>query len=115
MISAQTVTRNIDLLVDLLLVRRLQPFTSMPARDWSDGPKYSFGIRHCPYPARRRRLRSNCAQLLSHLCEKGFHLAVQDLKADRQSVVNSGSARYPISSRLDAIDLAEMAAALVDL
>jgi len=45
MISAQTVTRNIDLLVDLLLVRRLQPFTSMPARDWSDGPKYSFGIR----------------------------------------------------------------------
>jgi hypothetical protein len=32
--------------------------------------------------------------------EKGFYLAVQDLKPDRQFLVNSGSERYPMTGDL---------------
>jgi hypothetical protein len=40
---------------------------------------------------------------------------VQDLKPDRQFLVNSRSERYPISSRLDAIGVTELAAILAEL
>jgi len=42
--------------------------------------------------------------------EKGFYLAVRDLKPDRQFLVNSGCERYPMTEGLEAIGLAEMAA-----
>ena len=41
--------------------------------------------------------------------EKGFYLAVEDLKPVRQFLVNSGDERYPIAGGLEAIGLAEMA------
>jgi hypothetical protein len=47
--------------------------------------------------------------------ERGFYLAVQDLKPDRQFLVNSGSERYPMTHGLEAIGLAEMAAVLGNL
>lgn len=47
--------------------------------------------------------------------EKGFYLAVQDVKPDRQFLVNGGGERYPISPRLDAIGVTEMAAILAGI
>jgi predicted AAA+ superfamily ATPase len=47
--------------------------------------------------------------------EKGFYLACEDLKPDRQFLVNSGVDRYPISRQLAAIGLVEMAAMLAGL
>jgi hypothetical protein len=44
--------------------------------------------------------------------EKGFCLAVEDLKPDRQFLVNSGNERYPMGEGLEAIGLAEMATVL---
>ena len=47
--------------------------------------------------------------------EKGFCLALQDLKPDRQFLVNSGSERHPMTEGVEAIGLAEMAAVLGNL
>ncbi len=47
--------------------------------------------------------------------EKGFFLAIRDLKPDRRFLVNSGSERYPIAPGLDAIGLAGMTALLAEL
>jgi len=47
--------------------------------------------------------------------EKGFYLAIEDLKPDRQFLVNSGSERYPKTVELEAIGLAEMSAVLGSL
>jgi predicted AAA+ superfamily ATPase len=47
--------------------------------------------------------------------EKGFYLAVQDLKPDRQFLVNSGDERYPMRDGLEAIGLSGMAAVLGNL
>jgi len=47
--------------------------------------------------------------------QESFYLAVGDLKPDCQSLVNSGSERYPMREGLEAIGLAEMAAVLGNL
>jgi uncharacterized protein len=51
----------------------------------------------------------------SAMPEKGFFLAIQDVKPDRRFLVNSGKERYPIAAGLDAIGLVEMAAMLAGL
>jgi uncharacterized protein len=170
MISAQTVTRYIDLLVDLLLVRRLQPFHINVGKRLVRSPKVfvrESGIVHAllgiagydalsdhpvvgaswegfvienliaAAPARTipsfyRTAAGGEIDLVLEIPghglwafdikrnqsanpEKGFYLAVQDLKPDRQFLVNSGSQRYPLTSRLDAIGLAGMSAILAEL
>jgi predicted AAA+ superfamily ATPase len=170
MIGAQTVTRYIDLLVDLLLVRRMQPFHVNVGKRLVRSPKVfvrDSGIVHAllgiaghdalsghpvvgaswegftienliaAAPARtvpsfyrtaagaeidlvleipgHGRWAFDIKRSLSAKPEKGFYLAVQDLKPDRQFLVNSGSQRYPISPRLEAIGLAEMATLLAEL
>lgn len=170
MISAQTVTRYIDLLVDLLLVRRLQPFHVNTGKRLVRSPKVfvrDSGIAHAllgigdynalsghpvvgaswegfvienllaAAPARtvpsfyRTAAGAEIDLLLeiqghgrwafeikrsrSASPEKGFYLAVHDVKPDRQFLVNSGSERYPISPDVEAVGLAEMAAMLANL
>jgi uncharacterized protein len=170
MISAQTVTRYIDLLVDLKLVRRLRPFHSNLGKRLVKSPKvyvrdsgivhallgiadYSalsghpvggaswegFVIENLLAAAPARTIPSfyrtaagaeidllleipgrglwafDIKRSLAAKPEKGFHLAVGDLKPDRRFLVNSGSERYPIAAGLDAIGLAEMASVLTHL
>ena len=163
MISAQTVTRYIDLLVDLLLVRRLRPFHINAGKRLVRSPKVyvrdsgivhallgvgdylalaghpvagasweGFAIENLIAAAPGRTTASFyrsaagaeidlVLEILGHgrwafdikrsrqgKPEKGFYVAVQDLKPDRQFLVNSGSERYPITGALEAIGLAEM-------
>jgi len=170
MISAQTVTRYIDLLVDLLLVRRLQPFHINVGKRLVRSPKVfvrdsgivhallgiagfdalsghpvvgasweGFVIENLIAAAPVRTIASfyrtaaggeidlvleipghglwafDIKRSQSASPEKGFHLAVQDLKPAHQFPVNSGSGRYPISKQLDAIGVTEMAATLAEL
>ena len=170
MIAAQTVTRYIDLLVDLLLVRRLRPFLANTGKRLVKSPKVvvrDSGIAHsllgiadynallghpvagaswegfvienliaaAPSRAMPGFYRTAAGAEIDLVLEipghgrwafeikrspsakpaKGFYLAVQDLKPARQFLVNSGSARYPISAGLDAIGLPEMAAILAEL
>jgi len=170
MIGAQTVTRYIDLLVDLLLVRRLRPFHINVGKRLVRSPKVyvrDSGIVHAllgigdynalsghpvvgaswegfaienliaAAPVRTApsfyrtaagaeidlvleipghgRWAFDIKRSRSAKPEKGFHLAVQDLKPDRQFLVNSGSERYPTTGGLEAIGLAEMAEELGNL
>jgi uncharacterized protein len=167
MISAQTATRYIDLLVDLLLVRRLRPFHSNVGKRLVKSPKVyvrDSGIVHAllgiadynalsghpvggaswegfvienliaAAPARtipsfyrtaggaemdlvleipgRGLWAFDIKRSLSAKPEKGFYLAVGDLKPDHKFLVNAGSERYPIITGLDAIGLVEIAAIL---
>lgn len=41
--------------------------------------------------------------------ERGFHLAIEDIAADRAFLVHGGADRYPKSDRIDAISLRELA------
>jgi predicted AAA+ superfamily ATPase len=170
MISAQTVTRYIDLLVDLLLVRRLRPFHINVGKRLVRSPKVyirdsgivhallgigdynalaghpvagasweGFAIENLIAAAPSRAMPSfyrtaaggeidlvleipgqgrwafDIKRSRTAKPEKGFYLAVQDLKPDRQFLVNSGSERYPMAEGLEAIGLAEMAAVLGNL
>jgi predicted AAA+ superfamily ATPase len=170
MISAQTVTRYIDLLVDLLLVRRLRPFHINVGKRLVRSPKVyvrDSGIVHAllgignyhalsghpvvgaswegfvienliaaapvrTIPSFYRTAAGGEVDLVLEIpghgrwafdikrsqsakAEKGFYLAIEDLKPDRQFLVNSGSERYPMTVELEAIGLAEMAAVLGSL
>src|ERR1019366_7556302 len=170
MISAQTVTRYIDLLVDLLPVRRLRPFHINVGKRLVRSPKVyvrdsgivhallgigdynalsghpvagasweGFAIENLIAAAPVRTMPSfyrtaagaeidlvleiaghgrwafDIKRSRSAKPEKGFCLALQDLKPDRQFLVNSGSERHPMTEGLEAIGLAEMAAVLGNL
>ena len=170
MISAQTVTRYIDLLVDLLLVRRLRPFHGNAGKRLVKSPKVfvrdsgivhallgiadynalaghpiagasweGFVIENLIAAAPARTMASfyrtaagaeidllleipghglwalEIKRGLSAKPEKGFYLACEDLKPNRQFLVNSGAERYPIGTGLEAIGLAEMAGMLANL
>lgn len=170
MISAQTVTRYIDLLVNLLLVRRLRPFHINVGKRLVRSPKVyvrDSGIVHAllgigdfsalsGHPVAgaswegfvienliaaapghtmasfyrtaaggeidlvleipgHGRWAFDIKRSRSARPEKGFYLAVQDLKPDRRFLVNSGSERYPTMEGPEAIGLVEMAAVLGDL
>ena len=170
MISAQTVTRYIDLLVDLLLVRRLRPFHTNAGKRLVKSPKVyvrdsgvvhallgiadynglsghpvvgasweGFVIENLIAAAPDRTVptfyRTSAGAEIDLLLEipghglwafdikrspsarpeKGFHFAVQDLRPKHRFLVNAGTERYPISSGLDAIGLAEITALLAKL
>jgi predicted AAA+ superfamily ATPase len=170
MISAQTSTRYIDLLVDLLLVRRLRPFHGNTGKRLVKSPKVyvrDSGMVHAllglvdynavsghpvagssweglvienllsAAPARTMPSFYRTAAgaeidllleipghglwafdiklALSGRPEKGFYLATQDTKPDRQFLINLGKERYPIGPGLEAISLAEITALLASL
>ena len=170
MISAQTVTRYIDLLVDLLLVRRVPPFHINVGKRLVRSPRVfvrDSGIVHAllgianhdvllghpvvggswegfvvenliaATPARTipSFYRTAAGAEIDLILEipghglwafdikrgrsaspgRGFHQAVQDVKPHRRYLVHSGGERYPVSSKLEAIGVAEAAATLANL
>jgi predicted AAA+ superfamily ATPase len=159
-ITAPTVQRYIDLLADLLLVRRLQPFHNNAGKRLVKSPKVyirdsglvhallglktfndlaghpvsgssweGFVIDNLLAAAPERTIASfyrtaagaeidllleipghglwaiEVKRSLSGRPEKGFYIACQDLKPDRQFVVNSGLEPYPIDANITAIGL----------
>lgn len=169
-VSAQTVTRYIDLLVDLLLVRRLQPYHANLKKRLVKSPKVyvrDSGLLHallgisdhnalCGHPvvgaswegfvienllaAAPSRTHASFYRtsagaeidLLLELpggalwaieiklgtapkCERGFHLAREDVRPDRSFVLYSGHERYPIASEIEAISPEELAQELARL
>jgi predicted AAA+ superfamily ATPase len=163
-ITAPTVQRYIDLLADLLLVRRLQPFHSNAGKRLVKSPKVyirdsglvhallglktfndlaghpvsgasweGFVIDNLLAAAPERTVASFYrtaagAQIdllleipghglwaievkwsLSGRPEKGFYIALQDLKPDKQFVVNSGHDPYPIDADTVAIGVPALA------
>lgn len=170
MLSAQTVTRYVDLLVDLLLVRRLQPFHSNAGKRLVKSPKVyvrDTGLVHAllgiadhnallghpvagaswegfaienliaaaPPRAKPAFYRTATGAEIDLILDipghgrwafeikrspsakpaKGFYVATEDLKPERQFLVHSGDAPYPISPGLDAIGLLEIAGVLANL
>lgn len=169
-ISAQTVTRYIDLLADLLLVRRLQPFHANLNKRLVKSPKVyvrDSGVLHallgvadhnsvCGHPvvgaswegfvienllaAAPDRTRASFYRttagaeidLLLELpvgeiwaaeiklgsaprCEKGFYQAQEDVCPARSFVVYSGQERYPVTAKVEAISVGELARELAGL
>jgi predicted AAA+ superfamily ATPase len=163
-ITAPTVQRYIDLLADLLLVRRLQPFHSNAGKRLVKSPKVyirdsglvhallglktfndlaghpvsgasweGFVIDNLLAAAPERTIASfyrtaagaeidllleipghglwaiEVKRSLTGRPEKGFYIACQDLKPDRQFVVNSGLEPYPIDANTIAIGVPALA------
>jgi predicted AAA+ superfamily ATPase len=163
-ISAPTVQRYIDLLSDLLLVRRLQPFHSNAGKRLVKSPKVyirdsglvhallglktfndlaghpvsgssweGFVIDNLLAAAPERTVASfyrtaagaeidllleipghglwaiEVKRSLSGRPEKGFYIACQDLRPDKQFVVNSGLEPYPIDENTTAIGVPALA------
>jgi predicted AAA+ superfamily ATPase len=77
-VSGQTVARYLDLLCDLMLVRRLQP--------WAIG---AVEIKRSSAP----------------VAAKGFHIACADLRATRQLLVSSANARFPMAGGIEHVPL----------
>ena len=163
-ITAPTVQRYIDLLSDLLLVRRLQPFHSNAGKRLVKSPKVyirdsglvhallglrtfndlsghpvagssweGFVIENLLAAAPERTIASfyrtaagaeidllleipghglwaiEVNRSLSGRPEKGFYIACQDLKPDKQFVVNAGLEQYPIDANTIAIGVPALA------
>ncbi len=91
-IDGKTVARYFDLLVDLLLVRRLPPYHINIGKRLIKSPKVYIrdsGLVH--------------AQL-----EKGFHHARDDLRPERSFLVYPGSERYPMGDDIEAIGVIDL-------
>jgi predicted AAA+ superfamily ATPase len=169
-VDGKTIARYVDLLSDLMLVRRLQPFQTNIGKRLVKAPKLyvrDSGIVHAllnigdeesllghpvagaswegfvienllaAAPVRAVPLFYRTAvgaeidllleipgrglwaieikRGLSARPEKGFFLALEDVRPDHRFVVNSGTERYRIAERVDAIGLNEMAKILSTL
>ncbi|MDN5881812.1 MAG: ATP-binding protein [Nitrosospira sp.] len=93
-ISAPTVSSYIDLLTDLLLVRRLPPFHANTKKRLVKAPRAyvrDSGITHA----------------LLGLTD--YNHALEDIKPHRSFVVYAGLERYPLTEQTEAISVAEMA------
>lgn len=169
-VSSVAIGRYLDLMVDLLLVRRLQPWTFNVGKRLVRTPKIyvrDSGITHALLnitsyndllghpvvggswegfvienimsvaPARAIPFyyrTSNGAEIdlilefsgnekwaieikrsSSPSLSKGFHIACDDIKADKRYVVYSGKDRFPIGEGVTAIPLADLMQELLDL
>ncbi len=169
-IDGKTVARYIDLMVDLMLVRRLQPYQTNIGKRLVKSPKVfvrDSGVVHAllniadqeallghpvagaswegfavenlisAAPQRTAPLfyRTTAGAEIDLLLEipkhglwaidiklgltarpeKGFFVACEDLKPSRRFVVNAGHERYPVSDRVEAIGLRELASELAAL
>jgi predicted AAA+ superfamily ATPase len=168
-LSAQTVTRYIDLLVDLLLVRRLTPFHANTKKRLVKAPKVyvrDTGLLHALLgietyndlaghpvigasweglvienllsisPPRTsatfyrtsagaeidlilqfpnaKRWAIEMKNSLTPSLERGFYSACDDVRPDRSFVVYPGNDRYPLSNKVEAISLYELASLVSD-
>jgi hypothetical protein len=168
-LSAQTVTRYIDLLVDLLLVRRLTPFHANTKKRLVKAPKVyvrDTGLLHAllgietyndlaghpvigasweglvienllsispPRTSATFYRTSAGAEIdlilqfpnaerwaiemknsLTPSLERGFYSACDDVRPDRSFVVYPGNDRYPLSNKVEAISLYELASLVSD-
>jgi predicted AAA+ superfamily ATPase len=168
-LSAQTVTRYIDLLVDLLLVRRLTPFHANTKKRLVKAPKVyvrDTGLLHAllgietyndlaghpvigasweglvienllsissprtsatfyrtsagaeidlilQFP-NAKRWAIEMKNSLTPSLERGFYSACDDVRPDRSFVVYPGNDRYPLSNKVEAISLYELASLVSD-
>ena len=165
--SAQSVTRYVDLLVDLLLVRRLPPLLANVGKRLVKAPKVyvrDSGLVHAllgigsleqlaghpvvgeswegyvvetlvsALPPRARpyfyrtaagaeidlvvehadgaRWAVEIKRSLSARVSRGFHLSCEDLEPARAFVVHAGDDRYPLSERVEAVGVRELAGEL---
>ena len=160
-VSSVTINRYLDLMVDLLLVRRLQPWAANAGKRLVRAPKIyvrDSGVTHAllniityndlighpvsggswegfvienimaavqgralPYYYRTAvgaeidlilefsgqekwaiEIKRSTAPALS----KGFHIACEDIQADKKFVVHSGSDKFPMGEKVTAISLA---------
>jgi len=170
MTSPQSVTRYIDLLSDLLLVRRLPPYLTNAGKRLVKSPKVyvrDSGIVHAllgipdhntlaghpvvgmswegmviesllaaaPGPTLASFYRTSAGAEIDLVLEipgkglwaievkrgltpklqRGYHQACEDLKPDHRFVVYSGSERYKLGTKVEAIGLHEMAKVLAKL
>jgi predicted AAA+ superfamily ATPase len=170
-VSAPSVTGYINLLVDLLLVRRLEPYHANLGKRLVKSPKTyvrDSGLLHallgiedynelaghpvigsswegfvienlisvCPDRVKASFYRTiagaeidlllelggnhgtwaiEIKRSLSPKLEKGFHLAIEDIKPTRSFVVYAGKDRYPLAKNIEAISLYELATMLNSL
>jgi predicted AAA+ superfamily ATPase len=169
-VDGKTVARYLDLMVDLMLVRRLQPFQANIGKRLVRSPKVfvrDSGIVHAllnigdyeallghpvsgaswegfvmesliaaappqTVPLFYRTAAGAEIDLLLEMPRhglwaieikrglmarpaKGFFLACEDLKPKRRFVVNSGTERYPVDAKTEAIGLRELAGMLAAL
>jgi len=97
-LSAPTVTKYVDLLVDLLLVRRLRPLHANIGKRLVKAPK--IYVRD--------------SGLLHALLGIVDYNAVEDIQPNRSFVVYAGDERYSISEGVEAISVREMTQILLD-
>ena len=170
-VSGQTIGRYLDLLVDLMLVRRLQPWHENVGKRLVRSPKVyvrDSGLVHallgigdhnelaghpvvgtswegfvienllaaapprtvpCFYrtaagaeidlvlelPGKHGLWAIEIKRGLAAAPSKGFYIARQDIEPRRSFIVYSGEDRYPLSERVEAIGLREMAQMLAEL
>ncbi len=139
-VDGKTVARYLDLLVDLLLVRRLAPFQANIGKRLVKSPKVyvrDSGIVHAllnigDHEAllgtgagaevdllleipKHGLWAIEIKRGLSARPEKGFFIACDDLKPARRFVVNSGTGRYRVDAHTEAIGLRELAETLAAL
>ena len=120
-ISGKTVARYLDLMVDLLLVRRLPPHHAL--------------IRAAPERTRASFYRTAAGAEIDLILElpgskvwaveikrglappvsRGFRIAVEDVGPDRAFLVHGGEDRYPKGGGVEAIGLRRMAMELMKL
>ena len=160
-VSSVTVNRYLDLMVDLLLVRRLQPWAANAGKRLVKAPKTyvrDSGVTHAllnitsyndlighpvvggswegfvienimsvtqgkalPYYYRtavgaeidlilefsgREKWAIEIKRSATPTLSKGFHIACEDIKADKKFVIYSGSDRFSLSEKVTAISLA---------
>jgi predicted AAA+ superfamily ATPase len=169
-ISGQTVTRYTDLLVDLLLVRRLQPFLANVGKRLTKSPKILIrdsGLVHAllgiasldellahpvvggswegfaienlvaaaPADTVPGFFRTGGGAEIDLVLElpggvrwaveikrsaaaakpsRGFHIACEDIRAQRRFIVHSGQGRWPLKADAEAIGLAELCKELAE-
>jgi predicted AAA+ superfamily ATPase len=160
-ISAPTVASYVDLLVDLLLLRRLPPFRASIGKRLVKSPKLyarDSGLVHAllgipddetlaghpvigpswegfvienilsvapplthasfyrtqagaevdlvlQLPGRPRPWAIEIKRALSHRPERGFHVGLQDLDAERAFLVHAGEEHYPVAPQIEGIGL----------
>jgi hypothetical protein len=100
-VDGKTVAAYLDLLVDLLLVRRLAPWHGTVRMRLVKSP----WVYLSRLPGRRRFWAFEIKRGLAPQVERGFRLACDTVQPERQFVVYGGSERSSLGEDLKAISL----------
>ena len=110
-VSGTTVAHYLDLMVDLLLVRRLPPRLAKVGKRMVRSPKVyvrDSGLAHVLTWRDGREWAVEVKRSLSPKLERGLRSALEDLRPERSFVVYPGSERYALGTGVEAIDLASL-------